>query len=271
MKRLTGALCAVSLTFALAACGGGANDTAAEASAATGIAGTWVAQLDSASFENDTSTYVFADGQYTCETCLPPYSVATSGEWETIDRPGADGAKIAVVDNTTVSLAYRMGEKELSNSTWTVSEDGQSMTIMTTSTSGDEPVDSSVTLKRTADGPEGSHAASGSWSFSEFGEMDEAARTFTYTLEGDTITQSSNGGGYTATLGGEAVAMENSSAGAMIKVEKLSDNVYRETMSVNDEVVNVVELTIDGDTLSGKGMDPRDESSVSWQAKRKTD
>lgn len=269
MKYLTGAVCAVSLTLALAACGAPAEDTSAEASAASTISGTWVVQLDSAQFENSTSSYLIADGTYTCNSCLPPYSVATSGDWESVDRPGADGVKVTVIDDSSISLAVRKDGKELSSGTWTVSEDGQSMMVQSTDMSTEEPTTSSVTLTRAAAGPDGSHATSGDWDFAEFTEMSEEARTFTYAIDGDTFTQSTSGGGYTAILGGDAVAVQNSPAGAMVKVEKVSDNVYRETIMVDDETVNVIELTVDGDTLAGKSMDPRDESTVTWQAKRK--
>lgn len=263
MKNTMTAVAAVTLAMTITACSGEATETEA-----AGLEGTWRVNIESAEFEDDSNSYLIADGQYTCNSCLPPYSVAADGEWQSVDRPGLDGVKIAVVDDFTVSAATRMGEEELGNSTWTVSEDGQSMTIEWTSLDGDEVVEGSTMYTRIADAPEGAHAVSGDWSVSGMGEMSEAGLTFSYTIDGDTITSSGNGGGYTATLGGEAVTPEGDETGGLIAVEQVSDNVYRETYSRDGEVFNITELTVDGDTLSGSSSSPRDGSSVTWTATR---
>ena len=270
MRAISGALCAATLAFALAACADADEPSTAEAGAGAGLAGTWVAELDSAQI-NDTSSYLIADGAYTCQSCTPPYSVPASGEWERVDRPGADGVKVRIMDDRTVSFAVRLGEKELTKGTWSVSADGKSMTVRSTYMGGEKATSSTTILTRVSAGPAGSHAASGDWKFSEFAAMDDAARTFSYAITGDTITQTTNSGGYTATLGGEPVAIEGSNAGAMVAVVKLSDTSYRETVTLDGEVVNVIELNVAGDTLTAAVSDPRDSSTAKWRARRKTD
>lgn len=265
MRSITGALCAAAFALALAACA----DADAPGDGA-GLAGTWVAELDSAQI-NDTSSYLIADGTYTCQSCTPPYSVAASGEWEPVDRPGADGVKVEIMDDRTVSFAVRLGEKELTKGTWTVSADGQEMTVQSTYMGGEQPTSSTTILSRASAGPDGSHAASGDWQFGEFAAMDAAARTFSYAIKGNTITQTTNSGGYTATFGGEPVAIEGSSAGTMVAIEKLSDSSYRETVTLDGEVVNVIEMNVAGDILTAAVSDPRDASTARWRARRKAD
>ena len=263
MKKLMSAAAATTLAFSVAACG-----EMQDAPAETGLSGTWKVNLDSAEFENSVNSYTVADGTYTCNHCLPPYSVAADGEWQSVDRPGFDSLKLTIVDGSTLESSSRDGEEVLGESVWTVSEDGQTMTVSWTNFSGDETTNGSTTYARAADGPDGSHAISGDWTVAEIGEMSEAAMTWSYTIEGDTITSSGNNGGYTATLGGDAVTPEDDDTGGVLAVEKTGENSYRETYSRDGEVINILDLTVDGDTLSGVSTDPRDGSAVSWTATR---
>lgn len=268
MKIWTGAVCAVSLTFALAACSGGTEDTAAEASSTGTFAGTWVGQTESLQ-DDQVRNYVIADGTYTCNHCIPAYSIPASGEFESVERPGADGVKVSLVDDSTVEFAVRLGEKELSQGTWTVSEDGNTMTVVSTDMSGDSPVTSTTTMTRIAAGPEGSHAASGEWKFAGLSDMDEAARTFTFTIDGDQLTQTGMDGSMTMTIGGEPVVPEWSTSGAATAVEKISDTVYKFTTTLDGEVIGTTEMSVEGDTLTGTSTDPRSGATSSFTAKRK--
>ncbi|MDC8754112.1 hypothetical protein OIK40_05565 [Erythrobacter sp. sf7] len=268
MKKFVTALCAASLALGIAACSGETANGPADATAAASLAGTWKANLDSAEFENDTSSFLIADGKYTCNSCIPPFSVAASGDWEKIDRPGVDALKYTIVDDKTITTASRLGDKELGNSTWTVSDDGQSLIMNWTNLDGDEVVKGSTTYARVAPAPDGAHAASGDWNVASLGDMSDAGLVFSYAIDGDTIISSGNGGGYTATLGGEPVTPEGDNSGGVVAVEKVSDNVYRETYSRNGGVINVLELTVEGDTLRGVSTDPRDNSTVRWTATR---
>ena len=267
-------LCAVSgiaLAMGVAGCSGGAGEEAtAEASAETGLAGTWVVDTETATFEDDNNSYLVADGQYTCQSCDPPYSVAASGEWVEVDRPSVDAVKFAIVDDMTVTSAGQRNGKEVGNSTWTVSEDGQTMTVAWNDLEGAEATSGTTTYARTAAGPEGAHAVSGDWKVTGVGDMSEAARTVTYALDGDTVTITGNNGTTTLTLGGDAVTPAGDETGGMTAMEKVSDNVYRQTYSRDGEVLSVTEVTIEGDTLTGVNTSPKDGSKVTWTAKRKS-
>lgn len=266
MRKMMAALAATTMMLGVSACGEMAGT---EASAEAGsIAGSWKANVDSAQFENDNRNYVLADGTFDCKSCLPPYQVAADGEWQTVDRPGYDGQKIEIVDDSTVNSAVRRGDKDLGNSTWTVSEDGQSMTIAFNDVSGDEPVTGSTIYTRTSAGPDGSHAVSGEWTVSDIGEISDAGLLFEYTLDGDQYGSSGNGTSFTATLGGDPVAIEGDESNLMVAVEQTEGGGYRETYTRDGEVLSVLDLTVDGDTMSAVSSDPRDNSVVRWTATR---
>ncbi len=266
MKRMMTALAAFTLTATMTACGS-REDTEAVAEAG-GIAGDWLIDLDSAQFENDNRDFLLADGTFKCNSCTPPAEVAANGEWQTVDRPGFDGQMVEVVDDRTVKMASRRGDEDLGNSTWTVSEDGQTMRLEFTDLAGDEPVSGTGSFTRTGDAPDGAHAMSGQWSNNGPDSYDEAGLRFSYGLDGDTFTSSGNGSSYSATLGGEPVAIEGNNAGVMVAVERMGENGYRETFSRDGETLSVTEITVDGDTINAVSTDAQDNSVVRWSATR---
>lgn len=267
MKNMMTALAAFTLTAGLAACSG-AEDTETATAAAGDISGSWMVDLDSAEFENDNREYLLADGTFECMSCNPPFSMAADGEWQDLDRPGADKGMFEVVDDRTVRTAYQFEGKDTGSSTWTVSEDGTTMKLDFTSLTGDERVNGSETYTRTGDAPDGAHAVSGQWVNNGPESIDDAALQASYSVEGDQFTFDGNNGNYTATLGGEPVAIEGSNSGMMVAVERTGDNGYRETYSRDGETLSVTELTVDGDTLTGVSTDARDDSVVRWTATR---
>ncbi|MWV29374.1 hypothetical protein [Aurantiacibacter rhizosphaerae] len=270
MKKMMTALAAIALPMGLVACGDADDtDVTAEAPASDGtISGEWMADVDSAQFENDNRDYVLSNGTFSCNSCNPPYEVTANGEWQTVDRPGVDSMMVEQVDDNTVRAAFRYGDKDLGSSTWTVSDDGQTLTSEFNDTSGDEAVTGSETFTRTADGPDGSHAMSGQWAFSDIGDMSDAGLRFSYNVEGDQFTSSGNGSSYTATLGGDPVPVEGSNSNVMVAVEQTGDNSYRETYSRDGEALSVVEVSVDGDTLSAVSTDQRDDSVLRYTAQR---
>ena len=266
MKKMMTALAAFTLVLGTAACNGGA-DTEEAASDGT-IAGTWKADPGSAQAQNDNRNFVLADGEYTCNSCLPPFSMTANGEWQDVDRPGVDQIMIEVVDDNTVRTAARFEGRDLGATTWTVSEDGNSMKQEFVNMDGEVETTGDLTLTRVAAGPEGSHAMSGEWELGEYGELSDEALTFTYALDGDTLTSSSNGGGWTATFGGDPVAIEGDESGGMIQVERTGDNSHRETYTRDGEVIGITDVVVDGDTVTFTSTDPRDESVFSFTAAR---
>jgi len=270
MRKMMTAMAAMTLAMGLAACAEESAEPTATATESGSLAGTWKADVASAEAENDVDSYVFADGTYTCNSCKPPFSVTANGEWQEIDRPGVDALKVTMVDDMTISSASRRDDKQLGESTWTVSEDGQTMTIAWTNMDGEETTEGTTVLQRAAAGPDGSHAASGDWELKEIGQMSDAALTFSYEIDGDTIVSTANSGGYTAVLGGEAVTPEGDETGGVVKVEKTGENTYRETYMRDGEVINVLDMTVEGDTLKGVSTDPRDDSVFRWTAMRQS-
>ncbi len=270
MRKMMTAFAAITMTTGLVACGD--NDEAeviTEDAASDGtITGEWLADVDSAEFENDNRDYTLADGTFACNSCTPPYEVTANGEWQTVDRPGVDSIMVEEVDDRTVRASFRFDGEELGTSNWTLSEDGQTLTNNFTELSGDEDVTGSESFTRTADGPEGSHAMSGKWTFADIGEISDAGLRFSYSVEGNQFTSTGNGSSFTATLGGDPVAIEGNNSNVMVSVEQTGENAYRETYSRDGEVLSTTDVSVDGDTLSAVNRDERDGAVVRYTAQR---
>lgn len=266
MKKMMTALAAFTLVSTMTACAS-REDTEAAAEAA-GISGEWMANLESGQWEGQVDEYVLADGTFNCLSCDPPYEMTADGEWQEVDRPAIDSRMIEVVDDNTIKAATRFQGEDVGNSTWTVGDDGNSMEIAWTNLRGDEPVSGTSVLTRSEAGPEGSHAVSGKWTPTAIKDMSDAGLRFSFNLDGDTITNSGNGSSYTATLGGEPVAIEGNDAGVMVAVERTGDNSYQETFSRDGEVLSTTVITVDGDTLTAVSTDESDGSVTRWTASR---
>lgn len=269
MKATMTALAAFTLMLGTAACSDAATDDTNSMATTDGtIAGTWKGDPATAQAENSDSNFTLIDGEFMCNSCIPTYSVAADGRWQTVDLPGADEMKFEVVNANTVKSSVRFEGRELANSTWTVSDDGSTLTQSFVNADGDERTEGTMSMSRTAAAPAGAHGMSGGWALAEYGEISEAALLTSYTLKGDTVTSKYNGGSWSATLGGDPVAIEGSESGTMVRIEKVSDNVYRETYILDGEVVSVDDMTINGDTMSVVRTDPRDNSVFRYSSAR---
>ena len=122
--------------------------------------------------------------------------MAADGEWQDVDRPGVDQLMIEIVDDKTVKTAARFEGRDLGATTWTVSDDGNSMKQEFVNMDGEVETTGDLTLNRVSAGPDGAHAMSGEWELGEYGELSDEGLTFTYAVDGDTLTSTSNGGGW---------------------------------------------------------------------------
>jgi hypothetical protein len=257
MKRtIVTALGAASL-LALSAC----NQQAAEqgsaemqAAAAGGIAGTWKADLASSQYEDEPDVFLIKDGQYTCSTCNPPLTAAADGKFHAVaDRPYYDSMSVSVVDDRTVKFARKKGDKDVGSSTWTLSPDGNTLTVEFIDKSAAAPVTGKGTNTRVAAAPAGAHPVSGSWKANTLSDLSEEGLTFTYELEGDTIrSRSGDGTSFEAKIGGPDVPVQGDTSGVTVAVTKPSDNGYVETYKRAGKVIGVATITIGADgKLSG--------------------
>lgn len=267
MKRLMmTALAAAALT--VSACN-------REAAAADPIAGTWKADLASAQYEEKPSTYLLKDGTYSCSTCVPPLETKADGQFHPVaDRPYYDSISVTEVDERTVKIVRRKGDKMTSETTLTVSPDGQTLNFAFTEAmvEGGKTVEGEGTDTRVAPAPAGAHAISGSWKPGKLASISEEALTVSYRTEGNTIHMNSGAGeSYSATAGGPEVPIKGDTGGTTVAVERPSPNVLKETFRRKGEVVSVTTVTVgENGTMTGVSENKRTGAITRWTAAKQS-
>ena len=280
MRLLLSTALAAALVLTLPACQQQqveTEDPAAAAAAAASLEalnGTWKVDLASLKFEQKPNEFMLKDGSYSCPTCLPPLTAAADGQYHAVaDRPYYDSMSIKAVDDRTVEFRRKKGDKEVSSTVLTVSEDGNTLTnkFVDSTTPNSPPIEGTSTSTRAGPAPEGAHAISGKWMPDKFADYSEQALDMTYQVSGKTVTQTSQGQTWTAELGGPAVAIQNDPGGTMVAVAAEGANGIRETYTRDGKEVGVNTLvpSADGKSFAYTGVDPRDQSKVTFTANKK--
>lgn len=273
MNRMTCTAIAAVLILSLPACNSeqSAADAPAAAEAALGdtLSGTWKVDLASLKFEGKPDEYLLQDGSYKCSTCIPPLTVAADGEFHPVaDRPYYDSMSVTTVDDRTVEFHRRKGDKEVSSATLQVSEDGNVLNTKFTdaTTPNAPPIEGTATAKRSGPAPAGAHAISGQWMQDRIDNYTEEALNITLGIDGNTVTQKSQGQGYKAEIGGPAVAVEGDTGGTMVAVAREGSNGLRETYTRDGKEIGITTIlpSADGKSFTFTSMDPRDGSKVTW-------
>jgi len=267
-----------ALAIALPACSQqqpAANEPAASEAAAADLSalnGTWKTDLASIKWEGKPDEFLLQGGTYSCATCIPPLTVAADGQFHAVaDRPYFDSMSVRIVDDRTVEFKRRKGDKEVSRNTWTLSEDGNTLTnrFHDATTPNAPPVEGETALRRAGPAPAGAHAVSGKWMPEKVGDYSEDALNVTYRIEGNRVTSSVQGQSYTAEIDGPAVPVQNDPGGTTVKVAREGSGL-RETYIRGGKEVAIYTVTpsADGKQISVVNSDPRDGSKTSWTANK---
>ncbi len=275
MNRMMTAALAIAFLGAGACNQQPAADTnaAAPAAEAGSIDGTWVADLSTVKFEQAPDEFSLKDGVYSCATCLPPITnFAADGAFHPIaDRPTYDSLSVSQVDGQTVKFVRRKGDKEAGNNSWTVSADGKTLTnkYTTLNNANGKATNGETTLTRVGEPVAGAHAVSGKWAVDKVGNMSPEALTVTYKVDGDVLTTTAaTGETYAAKLDGSETPVKGAADGAVVSAVREGGG-YKLTSKRGGKVVDETTLTPSADgTLAIVSVDPRDNSKVSWTARR---
>lgn len=278
MKLLLSTALTAALAVTLPACKqqpAAGNETAAgeEAASLDALNGTWKVDLASLKFGGKPNEYSLKDGAYSCASCIPPVNVPADGQFHAVTgSPYYDSISVKVVDDRTIEIRRRKGEREVGQITQQVSADGKTLTgTFKTMTTPGQTIEGKGTATRVGEPVAGAHAVSGQWQDDKLGEYSEGALDIAYKVEGDTVTSTSQGQTYVATLGGPAVALQNDPGGTTVKVERAGGGIKETYVRDGKEVgVGTITPSADGRSLSYASSDPRDGSTVSFTANKKS-
>lgn len=282
-KIIIGSLAAASL-LALSACNKQAatSDNVSNASAATsnsaagatGINGTWKADVDSVQFDQKPDEMLLQNGTFSCKSCTPAYSVPADGAFHPVSLPYADSDSVKVNDPHSITETSKKGGKQVGETTMKVSADGNTLTIdfNDTSTPGKAAQGEVVENRVGAAAPAGAHAISGQWKPAKLSNFNDAALTFTVTVNGDDFQMSSpDGTSFDAKVGGGDVPIKGDIAGTTAAVSKAGDNGYKITRKRGGKTVGETTYTVGSDgKLSGDSHNELSGSTIKWTARKQS-
>lgn len=234
--------------------------TPAQQAESTGVAvsvfdGTWKYDLDTIQWIARGTTpgaLLLHNGFYDCRTCVPPIKVKADGTDQKITGdPKHETANVRVIDDHSIEVIYKRDGKVVHTTKRSVSPDGNTSTE--TWTDYDQPEGNSrtgtITAKRIANGPPGTHLLNGQW---HAVKLNTTPPVQTYKVSGNQVTMTSqSGASYVATLDGPGVLYKGDPPADKISVRKLGDRKLQERITANGKVVVVNTLTVlpDGKTM----------------------
>lgn len=231
---------------------GGALLSAAPAPRTMPLSGTWVADLDTQQ-GLPTDVYLLRDGTYSCESCIPRRRYPADGTLRAVSELPQVSESVRIVDARTIST--QIVQRDLTRTTlMRVARDGRTATYVST----DRRVGIQGTLRteylarRTASGPTGSHAASGTWQGVRYVSVPVQLRTIVLTDRGDLLSyRSGSGYSYAARYGGTFEALSGPyDGGVTVAVRRIDRHRVVETRRRGGNAVQIRTYTVSTDGRS---------------------
>lgn len=222
--------------------------------------GTWKVESENAKLPDKPEQFLLRGGIYTCNSCVPPFSIKADGvPHAVVGNPYFDAATMTVFDANTFQVDHIKSQKVISRGVLRISLDGHSLRDDFSHGGGNSPevVTGYLTASRVADGPSGSASLSGAWQIKSLSEAD-ADKTFTFKTNGNIFLMSRpSGQSFAARLSGEEAAYAGDPGVTSVRMTKLSDNEIEETDLRNNIVIGVTTMTLseDGKQLKSVHLD----------------
>jgi hypothetical protein len=216
--------------------------------------GTWVFSTQSAEFSGKPSVYLLQDGVYRCDTCVPKLKVAADGkDHERTGSPYADMVSVSVPDDHSLEIVNKKKGKVVGTDKDVVSADGKTLVSeWSFVTDNGQTGKGKTTSTRTADGPKGSHAVSGSWQTKSVDDASASVLTVTYKATDDGLDMSDlTGDSYDAKFDGKDSPYKGDPGVTSVSLKKIDANTIEETDKRNGKVISVTRMTVSAD---GKAM-----------------
>jgi hypothetical protein len=215
--------------------------------------GTWHTDLAKAKISPKPNVFYLSQGWYHCVSCSPAYDVKADGTDQAVSGQAYDTVSVSEVDPKTISITTKKSGKVVYEQTRSVSEDGKTLTVKTTShpMNTDQPVVAEVTAKLSGVAPAGVHAVSGAWVIDKIKESDNGLDT-TFKVNGDEISMSEpTGESFTAKLDGTDAPYKGSYGTDTVSVKKIDAHSIEETDMRGGQVIEVAKMTV---SANGKTM-----------------
>jgi hypothetical protein len=188
-------------------------------------------------------------GIFVCLSCRPRIEVKADGTDQAIAGHSFDVFNVREVDAKTIATIDKKGGKTVSESVWTVSDDGKTVIHKRIGypENGDTDGSYEVSFTRVENGPAGGHAFSGSWR----GTKAQKVPTFTYKSSGDELSWEGFGESFTAKFDGKDYPVKGAVKGetgeSSVSLKRLDESTIEETDKVDGKVTSISKMTVSPD------------------------
>jgi hypothetical protein len=211
--------------------------------------GTWHTNMNESKISPKPNIAYLSEGWYHCVSCTPPFDVKADGTDQPVTGQSYDTISVKEVDAKTLSYTAKKAGTIDFEQTRTVSADGKTLMVKTTShpKSGGPEVTAAVTATLVGPAPSGVHATSGSWRISKIQESENGLTT-TYKSNGDELTMTEpTGETYTAKLDGTDAPVTGAYSYDTVSLKKIDAHTIEETEKREGTVIGVAKITVSSD------------------------
>jgi hypothetical protein len=218
------------------------------------LQGTWRTDMDQAKLSQKPYTFSLAGGMYECTSCVPEIKIKADGTDQPVTGQTYDTLSARMDGPRTITLTAKKNGKTVFEQTRTVSVDGNTLALKSTSYSkeNDQSVQTEVSLTRVGQTPSGANGTSGSWRVNKVSETDAGLMT-TYKWAGDELIMSQpTGEGYRAKLDGHDYPYNGSYTIDTVSLKRIDDRTIEETNKRGGKVISISKISVspDGKTLT---------------------
>jgi hypothetical protein len=214
--------------------------------------GTWRINMAQAKLSPKPNVFYISQGWYHCVTCVPVVEVKADGTDQPVTGQVYDSLSVKEVDAKSIATVTKKAGKVMAEQTRTVSADGKTLTLKSTShpMASDQTVTVETTAKRVGIAPSGVHAVSGSWLVEKIKESDNGT-TFTVKSGADGLTYSEpTGETFTAKLDSTEAPVTGAYAYNTVSLKKADAKTIEATFKRDGTLVEVVTLTVNGKSMT---------------------
>lgn len=244
---------------------------AAPALAQSPFDGTWKADVSSLQIESKPDSFQLKGGTWNCSSCTPGYSVPADGAFHAVKgKDYWDEVAFTVVDDRHVKSSYRKGGKVIAENAYSVSADGNTLSIASRNTNngGNVPIESTGSESRIGTPVADAHLVSGDWKAAPPTSTSDAGMTMTLAVKNGMVhLKSGLGETLDAKIGGDYALNAGDPGKTMTKVTQPDAKTLTMTDMRAGKIVQTSSYTVGDDgKLHGTWKDPQSGASGGFVA-----
>jgi hypothetical protein len=233
--------------------------------------GTWRTNMDQSTMSPKPYTASVKNGMYDCSSCSPTIHVKADGQEQSVTGQPYDTISVRKIDAKSIEVTTKKNGKPDYEQIRTVSDDGNTLSLKTTShpPDSDKTVTYEASFTRIGKAPVGSEWG-GSWQVSKLKASENGLMT-TYKSNGDDLTMSTPiGESYTAKLDGKDYPVKGTYTYNSVSLKRIDDRTIERTDKRDSKVIEVSKITVapDGKTMTVVQTNKLTDRTSTWVAEK---